>query len=197
MHFLAGERRHEGANDPHAGDGADAVAVVFVHGVEGAGLDLMHAPAIELLHRSLAFDAVARLQMVLLPQDHVEARLEQAVDQCHPHAVLRVQEALAPPFVAVRVALGADNILFRFDDHGLELLLPISLRDPGLAQALQVVVEGACVGVEVAVAHHGDGEVRPLLEALGKGLPGLVPLPQEAERRQQRGVAGPLEALLL
>ena len=42
VHFFAGQGRNEGADDPHAGNGADPMAVMVVHGIEGAGLDLVN-----------------------------------------------------------------------------------------------------------------------------------------------------------
>ena len=41
------------------------IAVMVVHGVQGTGLDLVNPTALQLLHHSLALDAVAGLHMAL------------------------------------------------------------------------------------------------------------------------------------
>lgn len=62
-------------------------------------------------------------------------------------------------------------------------------RYSGFPEALQVVVERRCIRVEVAVADHGDGEIGPLIETLAENSSSLFLILQEAETREQGGVA--------
>ena len=59
------------------------------------------------------------------------------------------------------------------------------------------MVERRRIGVEMAVANHGNGKIRPLVETLAEDPPSLFLLSQEAERGQEGGVTRPLESMLL
>ena len=59
------------------------------------------------------------------------------------------------------------------------------------------MVERRRIGVEMAVANHGNGKIRPLVETLAEDPPSLFLLSQEAEAGQDGGVTRAGESMLL
>jgi hypothetical protein len=70
-------------------------------------------------------------------------------------------------------------------------------RYPGFAEALLVVVERRRIGVEMAVANHGNGKIRQLVGTLAEDPPSLFLRSQEAEAGQEGGVTRAGESMLL
>jgi hypothetical protein len=88
VNFTTSQGREECENLPYAGFSADAVAVVLVHGVQSSRFDMVNETGVQLFDCSLTLDAVSGLQIVLLPDDHVEVGFEPAIDQARSHAIL-------------------------------------------------------------------------------------------------------------
>src|SRR5437868_1405907 len=128
MDLPARAGRGEDADGPHVGVSLQRVVLVPVQQVHHPGFDAVLLAGLLVDQLSLAADAVHRLDVVRVPHLRFGARVQDGLVQREPDALLGQDEAAAAPGRGLHVALGADDVGKRTNDHES----PLSLRPGGL-----------------------------------------------------------------
>src|SRR5690554_982847 len=94
VHFLAGNRRVEGADQAHVfGAAVQGVTVVLVEGVQGAVGNFVHFTGSEVFDAAVTGYAVNRFQVVLVPEGVLGAGRDDGFMERETHTVLFQQQA--------------------------------------------------------------------------------------------------------
>src|SRR5690554_68721 len=118
VHFLAGDRRVEGADQAHVfGAAVQGVTVVLVEGVQGAVGNFVHFTGGKILDAAVTGNTVNRFQMVLVPEGVLGASGDDGFVERETHAVFFQKQAAAGPLLSADFALGTDDVLHSYDFH--------------------------------------------------------------------------------
>src|SRR5690606_11806083 len=118
VHFLAGNRRVEGADQAHVfGAAVQGVTVVLVESVQGAVGNFVHFTGGEVFDAAVTGDAIDGFQVVLVPERVLGAGRDDGFVERETHTVFFQEQASAGPLLGADFALGTDNVLHSYDFH--------------------------------------------------------------------------------
>jgi len=129
MGLSAGERWIEHTDEVHCFCGPQDVPVVFVQSIEGARLEGIGSWfRVENLHLALALDAVARLEVVLIPDRGLRFCVNDCFTQGKAHPVLPEQEPPTGPILAFNVSVACEYVVESAQDHVLSSFTGLTIK---------------------------------------------------------------------